>query len=298
MTLAGGATGIGLMAAQALSVNGAKVYIVGRRQEKLDAAVKHHSPSGPGEIIAIQGDITTKDGLNKLVSEIESKEQVLHVLVNNAGINTGATSMEGSKNAVDMKDKLWKETGEKNPEASSYEAWTDTYKTNVAAMYFTTVAFLPLLEAATNQEKGFSGCVILISSMSGITKQSQGGMFSYNSSKGAAIHLNEMLATELANNKIKVRVNSIGKWVKLVLEARIDLSIAPGFFPSEMSTKKSDETGKSHAPKDEYKDTCPAQRPGNDRDMANAILFCTTNQYLNGTTIPVDGGKLRLSQKN
>lgn len=74
------------MAAQALSVNGAKVYIVGRRQEKLDAAVKHHSPSDPREIVAIQGDITTKEGLNKLVSKIESKEKVLHILENNAGM--------------------------------------------------------------------------------------------------------------------------------------------------------------------------------------------------------------------
>lgn len=78
--------------------------------------------------------------------------------------------MEGSKKATELKDKLWKETGEKDPEAASHEAWTSTYKTNVAAMYFTTVAILPMLEAATNSEKGFSGCVILITSMSGITK--------------------------------------------------------------------------------------------------------------------------------
>lgn len=207
----GGATGIGLMAAQALSYNGAKVYIVGRRQEKLDAAMKHHSPSGPGEIIAIQGDISSKDGLEKLVSTIESKEKALHFLINNAGINTGATSPDKSKDATEMKNALWKETGEKDPEAASFQAWTDTYRTNVAAMYFTTVAFLPLLEAGSKTTKGFSSGVTIISSMSGITKQSQGGMFSYNSSKGAAIHLNEMLATELANNKIKIRVNSIGK---------------------------------------------------------------------------------------
>lgn len=264
------------MAAQALSANGAKVYIVGRRQEKLDAAVKHHSPDGHGEIIAIQGDITSKDGLEKLVKEIESKEKALHILVNNAGINTGATSPDDSKNATEMKKALWTESGEKTPEAASFKAWTDTYTTNVAAMYFTTVAFLPLLEAGSSTTHGWSSTVINISSMSGITKQSQGGMFSYNSSKGAAIHLNEMLATELANNKIKIRVNSI----------------APGFFPSEMSTKESDETGKSQAPKEKGEEMCPAQRPGNDRDMANGILFCATNQYLNGVTIPIDGGWL------
>lgn len=35
-----GGTGIGLMLAKALEQNGAKVYITGRRQEKLDEAVK------------------------------------------------------------------------------------------------------------------------------------------------------------------------------------------------------------------------------------------------------------------
>jgi len=47
---------------------------------------------------------------------------------------------------------------------------------------------------------------------------------------------------------------------------------------------------KSFIPKDKYADKVPAGRPGNDRDMAGAILFAATNQYLNGQTVTVDGG--------
>lgn len=47
----GGGTGIGLMIAQALQSNGAKVYITGRREEALEKVVEQYS-TGPGQIIA------------------------------------------------------------------------------------------------------------------------------------------------------------------------------------------------------------------------------------------------------
>ena len=107
--------------------------------------------------------------------------------------------------------------------------------------------------------------MVNISSISGHIRISQ-DHFSYNASKGATIHLNKMLATEIAKNGIKVRVNSI----------------APGVFPSEMTTSESrDDNQKSEMPK-EKKEGLPAQRPGKDMDMAAAILFATCCQYLNG----------------
>ena len=83
-----------------------------------------------------------------------------------------------------------------------------------------------------------------------------------------------MLANECAQNGLKIRINSI----------------APGVFPSEMTTKESGDDQKSHIPREKYADKVPARRPGEDRDMANAVLFAATNQYLNGITIAVDGG--------
>lgn len=74
-----------------------------------------------------------------------------------------------------------------------------------------------------------------------------------------------MLATEIAKNGIKVRVNSI----------------APGVFPSEMTTDESGDNQKSNMPK-EKKEGLPAGRPGKDTDMAAAIMFLTCCQYLNG----------------
>ncbi|OAK98130.1 short chain dehydrogenase/reductase [Phaeosphaeriaceae sp. SRC1lsM3a] len=260
----GGGSGIGLMITQTLAVNGAKVYIVGRTEEKLEKVVEVHGKDIAGQIIPIVGNVATKDGVQKLVKEIESREKCLCILVNNAGIaaDKTSTSVESSE---ELKKNLLEPTTEKE--------WLDIYQTNVVGPYLMSTAFLPLIEKSTETHKGYSGTIVNITSISGHIRISQ-NHFSYNSSKGAAIHLNKMLATEIAKNKIKVRVNSI----------------APGVFPSEMTTGESrDDNQKSEMPK-EHKEGLPAQRPGNDRDMAAAILFVVGCQYLNGQTVTVDGG--------
>lgn len=119
---------------------------------------------------------------------------------------------------------------------------------------------------------GYSGTVINISSISGIVLSSQ-HHFGYNSSTAAAIQLTKMLSSEIAENGLKIRVNSI----------------APGAFPSEITAGESGEDQKSHIKKEKYSKV-PARRPGKDEDMAGAVLFVATNQYLNGQTIAVDGG--------
>ncbi|EDN94061.1 hypothetical protein SS1G_09929 [Sclerotinia sclerotiorum 1980 UF-70] len=136
-----------------------------------------------------------------------------------------------------------------------------------------TIGFLPLLQKASQTQYGYSGTVINISSISGIVQSAQ-HHFGYNASKAAAIQLTKMLASEVAENGLKVRINSI----------------APGVFPSEMTAGgKSGEDQKSHLEKEKY-EKVPARRPGKDEDMANAVLFAATNQYLNGQTVAVDGG--------
>lgn len=58
----GGGSGIGLMCTQALAVNGAKVYIVGRTEDKLDRVAEIYGKGIAGQIIPIVGDVSTKDG--------------------------------------------------------------------------------------------------------------------------------------------------------------------------------------------------------------------------------------------
>jgi NADP-dependent 3-hydroxy acid dehydrogenase YdfG len=73
----GGGSGIGLMCTQALAVNGAKVYIVGRTKEKLDKVVEAHGKGIAGEIIPLVGDVTDKDSVRWVTSSPSLKNQVL-----------------------------------------------------------------------------------------------------------------------------------------------------------------------------------------------------------------------------
>lgn len=83
----GGATGIGLMITQALVANGAKVYITGRRKEKLDSVVKLYGEGYDDKIVAVVGDVSTKEGCVKIAEEVGRREpEGVQLLVNNAGI--------------------------------------------------------------------------------------------------------------------------------------------------------------------------------------------------------------------
>lgn len=67
------------MMTKALALNGAaKVYIVGRRKEPLEAAAKE---SPHGNIIPLQGDVTSKDSLQSIVTHIEQDTGYINVLI-------------------------------------------------------------------------------------------------------------------------------------------------------------------------------------------------------------------------
>lgn len=214
--------------------------------------VQAHGQNIAGEIIPPTCDITCKSAIASLVKEIESREKWLCILINNAGIATANRAPIG-ETGQESRDNLFE------ADNASFDLWADEYRTNVAQLYFMTTAFPPLLEKATEHQTGFSSTVINITSISGSVLKSQ-GHFSYNASKGAANHLAKMLASEVSSHGMKVRIDTI----------------APRVFSSEMTAGESKDNMKSEVPKEKY-DHLPARRPGNDRDMASAVLFFATN---------------------
>jgi NAD(P)-dependent dehydrogenase (short-subunit alcohol dehydrogenase family) len=254
------------MITQALAVNGAKVYIVGRTEEKLETVANQYNGDDiDGEIIPLRGDVSKKEDIARLYDEISGREKCLCILVNNAG-SSGSTFQQEAQSPEEAKRNLFES------DDANFEEWEKIYRTNVAQIYFTTTAFLPLLAHSTQQHKDYSGTVINIASVSGLLKDAQHHP-AYNASKAAAIHLSRMLASIVAQNRFKIRINSI----------------SPGVFPSEMTTGGSGEDQKSHIPKEKY-DKVPARRPGNEEDLARAVIHLVVNQYINGHNELVDGG--------
>jgi NAD(P)-dependent dehydrogenase (short-subunit alcohol dehydrogenase family) len=125
----GGATGIGLMNAQALAANGARVYITSRREGALENAAESHQPihAHSGKIIPLGPcDVTKKEDLEWLVKEMEKREGYINVFVANAGVN-GPSGSPDERGAEETKKNLWQE---------DFEGWSSVFNTNVSGVYF------------------------------------------------------------------------------------------------------------------------------------------------------------------
>ncbi|KAL6721750.1 hypothetical protein ACLMJK_000855 [Lecanora helva] len=257
--ITGGSSGIGVMMAKALALNGAhKVYIVGRRREMLEATAKE---SPHGNIIPMVGDVTSKDDLKSIASHVEKEVGYINVLIANSGISgPQSTSINPETSLENFQSALWNQP---------FEDYTKTFAVNTSAVFFTVVAFLGLLDkgnAKGNLEQ--KSQVIATSSIGGFNRNVPGG-YAYGQSKAAVTALMKQLATQLVPYSIRSNV------------------IAPGLYPSEMSV---DLIGNGEFPKSKI----PAQRTGTLEDMAGCILFLTSRagSYCNGNVIVTDGGRL------
>ncbi|KAL8945882.1 MAG: hypothetical protein Q9222_007641 [Ikaeria aurantiellina] len=258
--ITGGGSGIGLMMANALASNGArKVYIVGRRKEVLDAAA-NQAPHG--HIVPLVGDVTSKESLQFVVSQVEKDVGYINLLIANSGIGgpqlpSPVTPQTPLKEYQSM---MWD---------MPFEDYTRTFALNVAAVHFTLAAFLHLLHAGN--EKGNveqKSQVIVTSSIGGFNRNVPGG-YAYGQSKAAVTHLVKQMATQMVPYGIRAN------------------AIAPGLYPSELSAPI---IGNGIFPKEKI----PAERVGSEEDMAGCILYMTSRAgaYLSGMVVVTDGGRL------
>jgi NAD(P)-dependent dehydrogenase (short-subunit alcohol dehydrogenase family) len=80
--ITGGTTGIGLATAKLFVEEGAFVFIVGRRQLALDAAVKAIGDNS----FAVQGDVSKLSDLDRLYETVKTKKERIDIIFANAGV--------------------------------------------------------------------------------------------------------------------------------------------------------------------------------------------------------------------
>lgn len=97
----GGTSGIGLATAKRFVAEGAYVFIIGRRQTELDAAVNEIGKN----IIGMQSDVSNLADLDRLYATIEQEQGHLDVIFANAGrgefVPLGSITEEHFDNAAD-----------------------------------------------------------------------------------------------------------------------------------------------------------------------------------------------------
>jgi NAD(P)-dependent dehydrogenase (short-subunit alcohol dehydrogenase family) len=203
------------MIARALASGGAsKVYILGRRKEKLDAAATHHPSLHP-----IQCDITSKKSLQAAVDYITSETGYINLLVANSGILGPTKSFVPGQSISQIRKSMFEDT--------SMADFTHTFNVNVTATYFSILAFLELLDAgnAAALKGGFGKPLQEGRSIPAVQSQmivtSSVGAFlrewmcvpAYAGSKAAIAHLVKHASTGLAPHGI--RVNALAPGCKL-----------------------------------------------------------------------------------
>jgi NAD(P)-dependent dehydrogenase (short-subunit alcohol dehydrogenase family) len=178
----GGSRGIGLMIARGFVEAGAKTYISSRKAGVCAEVAAELSKAGT--CIALPADLSTEAGCRQLADELASREERLHILVNNAGANWAAPLAD-------------------YPDAG----WEKVFALNVKGVFHLTRLLVPLLAKAASDDD--PARVINTGSIDGIQVPML-ETYAYSASKAAVHQLTRALAHRLAGQRITVNAIAPG----------------------------------------------------------------------------------------
>ncbi|WVQ79212.1 hypothetical protein IAT38_001308 [Cryptococcus sp. DSM 104549] len=262
----GAGTGIGKGMAAALTVNGAKVFIIGRRFNVVEETAKELTAAAAeaqsrGECIAIEGDVATKQGVSDAYDKIAKLTDKLDYLVNNAGFSANwRKQCKDLNDPVGLEEQLW------SIEDSDFANMTAVH---CAGPYFMAVKCIPLFK------KSDSPSVCNITSLAAHFFNRAVCEFSYGQSKAAEVHLTRLMAAGLLPYKIRCN------------------SVCPGLFKSQLTTGTADPDAPLWPPmQNAVENAIPAGRTGKWEELAGAVLMLASpaGQYFNEAELVIDGG--------
>ena len=171
--ITGASSGIGLATAKRFAEEGARVFMTGRRQPELDAAVQEVGHGARG----VQGDVSNLRDLDRLFEIVGREAGKIDILVANAG------------------------GGELMPlQQVTEDHYQRTFNTNVKGTLFTVQKALPLLK---------EGASVILTGSSAATTGLAGASF-YAASKATIRNFARSWMQELAPRRIRVTVLTPG----------------------------------------------------------------------------------------
>ncbi|NII54070.1 glucose 1-dehydrogenase [Luteibacter sp. SG786] len=191
VAITGGSEGIGLATAKAFIAEGARVYITGRRQDRLDTAVEELGDAAVG----VQGDVTDLGDLDRLYDRIRQDHGKLDVLFANAGT--------ADSDALPLAD-------------IAEQDFDRIFGVNVRGLLFSVQKALPLLTAGST--------VVLNGSVAGA--KGFPGQSLYNATKAAVRSFARSWTADLKDRGIRVNVVAPGGTETQLMRGYLD--IRPG----------------------------------------------------------------------
>jgi NAD(P)-dependent dehydrogenase (short-subunit alcohol dehydrogenase family) len=171
--ITGGNSGIGLATAKRFVAEGAYVFITGRRQQELDAAVKEIG----NNVTGVQGDVARLADLDKLYAAVKAKTGRIDILFANAGIAELAPLGEVTEEQFDR-----------------------MFDINVKGLFFTVQRALPMIPNGAS--------IILNASI--VASKGNPASSVYSSTKAAVRSLARTWTMDLKDRKIRVNALSPG----------------------------------------------------------------------------------------
>src|ERR1700704_1484098 len=167
--ITGGGSGIGKAIAQAFVREGARVVIAGRDGKKLELAAAEIG----GDCLAVAADVSTVEGVKKLVDAVLKKFEQINILVNNAAVLLPGTA-----------------------ESLTDAEFDQTLNVNVRGVWLASRAVLPHMRA------GGGGSIINIGSV--LSLLGARNRVAYAASKGAVVAMTKAMALDHAPENIRV----------------------------------------------------------------------------------------------
>ncbi|MDZ4804625.1 MAG: SDR family NAD(P)-dependent oxidoreductase [Candidatus Eisenbacteria bacterium] len=175
--ITGASSGIGAATARAFHREGARLVLVARRLERLEALAKELVASGGGDVVVCRLDTTDRSAVGSILGELPEPFRDIDILINNAGKALGLDKLQDG-----------------NP-----DDWDEMIDTNVKGLLYVDRAIVPGMVARGR------GQVVHIGSIAGHEVYPSGNV--YCATKAAVDALTRSLRLDL--NGTGVRVSTV-----------------------------------------------------------------------------------------